>query len=137
MNGMNLKRVLLLPILLACAFIASAAVEVSSYHTKYTGTGTNDNDVVIQTSSVDQFDAFMLVSTAGAMDVFVSLDGTNYATAALSLQDFGASTTDPVIVTAAGRVYGFVGKFKTLRVLQNGATAVEDATLNAWKLSGK
>lgn len=119
------------------AFAAQAAVEVSSHHTKYTGSGTNDNDVVIQTDSVDQFDAFCLMSTAGAMDVFVSLDGTNYATAALSLQDFGATTSDPVVVTAANRIYCFVGKFKKLKVLQNGATAVVAATMNAWSLEAE
>ena len=116
------------------AFHARAAVEVSSNHTKYTGSGANDNDVTIQTDSVDQFDAFCLMSTTGALDVFVSLDGTNYATAAMSLQDFGATNTDPVLVTAANRVYCFVGKYKKLRVLQNGAVATANVTLNAWKL---
>lgn len=95
-----------------------------------TGTGTNNNDVVIEFSDiVDGADTFLLMSTAGAMDVFVSLDGTNYATAALSLDDMGATTTDPVIVTSANRVYGFRGKYKAIRVLQNGATAVENAVL--------
>jgi hypothetical protein len=134
MRAMNISRLLASLLLVALALPASAAVEVSAYHTKYTGTGTNDNDVVIQTNSVDQFDAFCLFSTAGAMDVFVSLDGTNYATEALSLQDFGAVDNNPVVVTAASRIYCFVGKFKTLRVLQNGATAVTAATMNAWKM---
>lgn len=133
MNAHRIAAALLGTVLSLAAF---AQVEVSSHHTKYTGSSDGDDAVVIQTNSVDQFDAFMLTSSAGAMDVFVSLDGTNYATAALSLQDFGATTTDPVIVTAAGQVYGFVGKFKAIRVLQNGGTAVEDAVLNAWKLGG-
>jgi hypothetical protein len=88
-------------------------------------TGVNDNDVLIEfDSNVEAFDTFELMSTAGAMDVFVSLDGTNYTTAAHSLADLGAITTDPVIVTAANRVYGFRGKYKKIKVLQNGATAV-------------
>jgi hypothetical protein len=88
-------------------------------------TGENDNDVLIEfTSNVEAFDVFELMSTAGAMDVFVSLDGTNYTTAALSLADLGATSTDPVIVTAANRMYGFRGKYKKIKVLQNGATAV-------------
>lgn len=94
-----------------------------------TGSGTNDNDVVIQFDSAEYFDAFMLTSTAGAMDVFVSLDGTNYTTAALSLADLGSVTTDPVLVTVAGRLYGFRGKFRNIRVLQNGVTAVVAASL--------
>lgn len=95
-----------------------------------TGSGTNDNDVVILFDDVvDGADTFLLMSTAGAMDVFVSLDGTNFSTAALSLTDMGATTSDPVIVTAANRVYGFRGKYKAIKVLQNGATAVTAAVL--------
>lgn len=95
-----------------------------------TGSGVNDNDVVITLNRADPFDTFLLMSTAGAMDVFVSLDGTNYSTAALSLTDMGATTSSPVVVTAANRVYGFRGLFRAVRVLQNGATAVENATLS-------
>lgn len=92
-------------------------------------TGTNDNDVVIQSEDVSRWDTFQLMSTSGAMDVFVSLDGTNYSTSAISLQDMGATTTDPVVVTAANRLYGFRGKFARVRLLQNGATGVANACL--------
>lgn len=90
----------------------------------FSNTSTIDDEVVITTSDVSQFDTFMLHSSAGAVDAFGSLDGTNYATAPLSLQDMGASTTDPVIVTAAGRIYGFRGKFRKIKILQNGDTDV-------------
>ena len=93
------------------------------------GAGTNDNDVVIQTSDVSGYREFSLQATAGAMDVLVSLDGTNYTTAPLSLIDRGATTSDPVIVTAANRSYAFFGTFHLIRVLQNGATAVANAVL--------
>lgn len=94
------------------------------------GTGTNDNDVVINFTNIpDDVDTFHLMSTAGAMDVFVSLDGTNFATAAHSLSDLGAITSDPVVVTAANRCYGFRGKFAAVKVLQNGVTAVVGAVL--------
>ena len=86
--------------------------------------GVNDNDVLLTTGDVSKYDSFLLMSTAGAMDVFVSLDGTNFSTAPLSLQDFGATTTNPVLVTVANRVYGFRGKFRFVRLLQNGAAAV-------------
>jgi len=95
-----------------------------------TGSGTNDNDVVMTLNRADPFDTFLLMSTAGAMDVFVSLDGTNFSTAALSLTDMGATTSSPVVVTAANRVYGFRGLFRSVRVLQNGGTAVQNATLS-------
>lgn len=93
------------------------------------GTGANDNDVIVQTGDVSAFNAFTLDSTAGAVDVFVSLNGTDYTTAALSLTDLGATTTDPVVVTAANRVYGFRGAFQKIRVLQNGATAATKVNL--------
>ena len=93
------------------------------------GVGVNDNDVVIQTEDVSGYREFSLQSTAGAMDVLVSLDGTNYTTAPLSMIDRGATTSDPVIVTAANRSYAFFGTFHKLKVLQNGATAVANGVL--------
>lgn len=90
----------------------------------YTNTSTEDNEVAIQTEDVSAYDTFMLMSATGTVDVYASLDGTNYATAALSLQDMGATTSDPVVVTAAARIYGFRGKFRKLRVLEAGATDV-------------
>ncbi len=92
---------------------------------RYTGgSSTADNEVSIQATGIGEYNTFMLMSTAGAMDVLVSLDGTNYATAALSLTDLGAADTLPVLVTVAGRVYGFRGSFAGVKVLQNGATGV-------------
>ena len=93
------------------------------------GVGAGDNEVVVQTGDVSAYDQFLLQSTQGAMDVLVSLDGTNYSTAPLSLIDMGATTSDPVIVTAANRTYAFFGTFAGVRVLQNGATAVQNAAL--------
>jgi hypothetical protein len=93
------------------------------------GSGVSDNDLVVQTGNVAAYDEFILQSTAGAMDVYVSLDGTNYSTAALSLIDMGATTSDPVIESAANRTYAFFGTFALIRILQKGATAVAGATL--------
>lgn len=98
------------------------------------GVGVNANDVFVQTGDVSGYDSFLLQSTAGAMQVLVSLDGTNYSTAPLSLTDMGATTTNPVIVTAANRTYRFRGTFAKIQVTQNGATAVTGATLICSKL---
>jgi hypothetical protein len=137
-------------ILAHCAIIAALAVFVAAVpqhadaactnptpvnfgnFTQYRGNCTEDNEVLIDTGNVGSFDACVLMSSAGAVDVLLSLDGTTFATAALSLQDFGATTTDPVLVTTAGRVYGFRHKAMGVRVLQNGAT---DATvvMNCWR----
>ena len=93
------------------------------------GVGVNDNDVVVQTGDVRIFDTFMVTTTAGVVDVLVTLDGTNYSTAPLSLADLGGTALEPVLVTVANRVYGFRGSFQGIRVLQNGATAAENVTL--------
>ena len=93
------------------------------------GNSDDNNDVVVQTKDVLQFNTFLLMSTAGILDVLVSLDGTNYATAPLSLTDLGATTTAPVIVTVANRIYGFRGYFSKIRVLQADTTDTENVTL--------
>jgi len=100
------------------------------------GTGVNANDVVVQTADVARYDTFLLMTTAGASQVLASLDGTNYATAPLSLTDMGAITSDPVIVTAANRIYRVRGTFSKIRVTQNGATAITGATLMCSKTGG-
>lgn len=92
------------------------------------GIGVNANDVVVQTADVSRFDTFMLRNTAGAVQVLASLDGTNYDSA-LSLDDLGATTSAPVILTAAGRTYRFKGAFAFLRVTQNGAAAATGVCL--------
>lgn len=98
--------------------------------TTYSGSGTNDNDLVFDLTNMELFDTFMLSSTAGAMDVFVSLDGTNFTTAALSLLDLGANTEITLALdTVANRMYAFRGKYKAIQVRQKGATAVENAAL--------
>ncbi|KKL82572.1 hypothetical protein LCGC14_1983400 [marine sediment metagenome] len=93
------------------------------------GTSTADNEVVVQSGSIIQFNTFEIMSTAGAMDVTVSLDGTNYSTAPLSLTDMGAAASAPVIVSVANRVYGFKGYFAKIRVLQNGSTGLTAVSL--------
>jgi len=96
-----------------------------------TGSGVNDNDTVILLQRADPQVVYCLMSTAGAMDVVVSLDGTNFTTAPLSLTDMGATDNLPVLVTVANRLYQFtVPGAQAIKVLQNGGTAVENATLS-------
>ena len=95
----------------------------------FSGSGTNDNDVLFTTSNIEQHDTFQLMSTAGVVDVEATLDGTNWTTAPIALEDQGATASATyVLVTAAGRMYRFRGKYRQIRVLQNGATAAS-ATL--------
>lgn len=119
-------------VLAILALPAQATEEFFGQWVRFTGTGANDNDVLFTTSDLDQWDACWLMSSDGAVDVQVTLDGTNWSTAPLSLQDFGATDNSGVLVTVAGRVYGFAGKPQKVRVLQNGATAAT-AAMNCWK----
>jgi hypothetical protein len=100
------------------------------------GIGASDNDVIVQSGDVSQYDTYLLMTTAGAVDITVSLDGTNYSTAPLSLIDLGATTSDPVLLTAANRIYGFYGTYALVRVLQNGATPATAVTLIASRKGG-
>ena len=93
------------------------------------GISTDDDEVVVQSGSVIHYNTFIILSSAGAMDVLVTLDGTYYATAALSLTDMGAAASAPVIASVAGRVYGFKGYFAAVRVLQKGGTDTADVSM--------
>jgi len=119
------------------ALTLAVATQVSENVMHYKdGTGVSDNDVIVQTGDVSRYNLFMLSSTAGALDVFVSLNGTDYTTVALSLTDLGATTSDPVAVTAANRMYGFVGSFAKIQVMQNGATAATKVNLRCMSMQG-
>lgn len=102
------------------------------------GIGVNTGDVVVQTPDIGRFDTFTLCSAAGALQVFASLDGTNYMTSPLTLEDLGAaSTTGEVFVTttAAERVYRVRGTFSKLQVQQSGATAATAVTMLCSRLN--
>lgn len=95
------------------------------------GTGVNDNDEIFEIeANAEDFDTWIIGSTAGAMDVFVSLDGTNYLADAFTLTDqCSTAPATKVALTTAGRGFGLYGRYKKIRVLQNGATAVANAAL--------
>lgn len=107
-----------------------ATVDIMGNVLRYSaGQGVNANDIVVQTSDVTRFDTFMLFTLTGAAQLLASLDGANYAAAPVSLDDLGAITSAPVIVTAASRIYRVRGSFAKLQVTQNGAAAVTGAVL--------
>lgn len=125
----RLFSVLVLGLMAAIAGAATTTITIDAYSKLYTGTGSADNEVVIETDDVSPYGTCLLQSTTGAMDVFVSVDGTNFATAPYSMTDLGAADATPVLVTAANRTYGIRGVFKKLRVQQAGVTAVANAAL--------
>jgi hypothetical protein len=97
--------------------------------------GVNTGDIICSiTDDALHYDTWELCSTGGVMDVEVSLDGTNYLATKLALLDM-TSTTPSTMVTAttAGKVAAFRGKFRAIRVKQNGATAVANAALIGYR----
>ncbi len=99
--------------------------------------GVNDEDIVIETVDVSRFDSFMLSCSAGACKVLIH-DGTTLLTAPLSIADLGATTNDPVLLTAPLRQYAFKGRYNNIQVRQEGATAVANAILKCFvDASGK
>jgi hypothetical protein len=101
------------------------------------GTGVSDNDVIFQADAVSECDSFHISSDTGLMDVFVSLDGVTYCTVAQAMQDMNDTSSTLVAVTAAGRNFGFRGKFLGIRVLQNGGAAVTKAALIGGNLGSR
>jgi len=99
---------------------------------RYFGTGANDEDLVVTAQNTVQFDHCMLMSATGTVDVEVTIDGTTWTTAALSLQDLGATSSDPVLITAALRMYAVNGRYLGIRLRQEGAAAAA-ASLLCWK----
>lgn len=115
---------------LAAASDAGGTNTLSAARLYSAGLGASDNDIIVQADDVLLFRQFMLTTSAGAVDVIGSLDGTNYPTAPISMSDLGsASFSTAVVVTAANRIYRFTGCFQKLRVMQNGATPAADVTL--------
>jgi hypothetical protein len=124
-----MKR-LLTGLLAALLTVSAYAAEESyaNFGTRYYGSASANDALLFTSGDIMRFDGCMLMSTDGAVDVEGSLDGTNFS-AALSLQDVGATSSDPVLVTAADRMYFVPGWYRFLRVRQNGATAASASLL--------
>ena len=88
-----------------------------------------DDDVVLEISDAQRFNQFSLLSGAGAMDVDTLLDDTNVAVAIAMEDKHSVAPATRVVVTAALLWYTFEGNFKTVRVIQNGATPATGAVL--------
>ncbi len=91
--------------------------------------GVDTNNIVIEADDLSRFSKFILTSSAGAMDVDVSLDGTNFI-AAIALENRKSTTpATRVVVTVAAGLYSFEGPLVAVRVRQDGATGVANAIL--------
>lgn len=126
-------RIALLLMMLGVTLLASAAtVTNNGNYTRYTGSGSNSGDTLFTTGDLSAFDACVLMSTTGSVSVYAALDGVNYSTTAVALQDLGATDNSSVTLTVALRLYGFVGKYSNVVVKQVGSSAAA-ASINCWK----
>ena len=98
------------------------------------GSSAADNQVIFEvTVRTEQMMYWELGSAAGAMDVFVSGTGIDYQATALALIDLGSTAPSTAVVeTTAGGNYGIKSRWKKIKVLQKGATAVTGAYLIGW-----
>lgn len=98
-----------------------------NYYLTAIGTqGTNDNDVVYTSADVTPYGSHSIECTVGVVDIQVTLDGTNWNTtqaAVLLHDDVTTGGGIKVLTIAAGKIGLLTGKFKNIRVLQNGAVA--------------
>lgn len=88
----------------------------------------------IEVDDIQRFNEFALQSSAGAMDVLASLDGTTFSSV-LALEDKQSTTPGTrVLATVAGDIFYFFGNFKALRIRQIGGTGIADSRLVAGKI---
>ena len=98
--------------------------------TGVTANATNTDDLVLYTSSdVSMYNCHEFHVTAGSISVQGSLDGTNFS-ADLALIDCESTTPTTRVKTSTGTtMYRLDGKFKKVRVLQNGVGAAANARI--------
>lgn len=102
--------------------------EATGLQTEFTWTGsigTNDNDVVYTSRDVSDYNLHVIECTDGTVDIDISTDGTNFTSAVAVRNVKGANSTTFVVdaIAASVPVVELRGRFKTIRVLQKGATA--------------
>lgn len=126
-----MRRIATFVALLAATLLCQAATTDFGLYVNYSGTGANAADVLFTTGEMDKYDSCVVLSTAGSVEILASLDGTTFATTALSMESLGSTTYTLVQSTTANTVYLIVGKYKKLRMRQVGATA-SAAAMNCW-----
>lgn len=92
------------------------------------GATQTDNTVIYTSADVTPYNYHIIenTSTTDPIDVYVSVDGTNYAALAASVTLHDDVTTGggiKVVSIPAGKIGILTGKYKRIRVLKNGATA--------------
>lgn len=116
----------------ACLALVSTVAMAAAQTVRYVGSADGDTEPLITTDRMMDFDRCSLSVRAGAVDVYVDPDGNGFLAAPYSLDDYGATTADPVLSAQAGHTYLFVVKQMFIQVRQDGATAAS-AVLNCWR----
>jgi hypothetical protein len=95
-----------------------------------TNNATNTDNLVIYTSGdVSMYNCTQIYVTTGSVSVQASLDGTTY-TGDLALIDLQSTTPATRVLTTSGtNSYRLDGKWKSIKVLQNGVGAAANATI--------
>lgn len=99
--------------------------------------GTNDNDVIVTVSLEDasSYDTWILGSSAGAMDVQISLlaAGTVLSSPVALLDMTSTTPSTTVVATTAGKAAALRGKFTSIVISQAGATGVVAPSLVGYR----
>ena len=97
----------------------------STLYLEWAGTaGSNDNDVIYTSGDVSMYNYHAItVSGTNSADVYVSVDGTTYDVMSVQLtSDVTTGGGIRVITIPTGSTGYFTGKFKNVRVIQDGPT---------------
>ncbi len=96
----------------------------------------DDEDVVAELENAERYNRVYFMSSAGAVDVDVSQDGTNFAQEVAFIDLHSLTPAARVIVALPDLIYLLEGTFKTVRFAQSGATDVTNFVA-WWAQSGR
>jgi hypothetical protein len=89
----------------------------------FTGTiGANAGDVVYTSADVSRYGEHIFNATAGALTAEVTVNGTDWQAAVAFTSLITVTPGTPVVVTTSTTMYRLVGKFRSVRFKQSGAT---------------
>lgn len=104
---------------------------VTPIHSVSGKVGVNTGDTVYElVNNAEQFNTWQVGSTAGAIEVLGSIDGTNYLSSPIALIDLASTTPSvAVVATSSNKHFGFRGRYRKLIFKQTGATAVANGCI--------
>ena len=120
--------------------VASDVVPPESAYLSWIGVaGAGDDDVLYTSSDISEYNTHSIENESGvAIDVFVSIDGVNYSTAAKSVVLADQVTTGKAysITVPDNKIGVITGKFKSIRVDQAAAGSITAGTVRGAHSNG-